>query len=162
MADAMYDGNGNPVFLSRKEANYLNSLGIVTGRNTSRGLVIWGSNTASFPGTSDVKDRFIPNRRQMDFIGNTVVTTFDEKIDKPGNRREIDAIINDINLWLADQQNSGYLLEYYVRFDHEENPDSEILNGHYKVHIGEGSPTPIESLEFVLEFTTGGFDSLAD
>ena len=162
LADAMYDGDGNPAFLSKKEANYLNSLGIVTGRSTRRGLVIWGSNTASFPGTPDVKDRFIPNRRQMDFIGNTVVTTFDNKIDKPGNRREIDAIINDINLWLADQQNSGYLLEYYVRFDHEENPDSEILNGHYKVHIGEGSPTPIESLEFVLEFTTGGFDSLAD
>jgi len=161
-ADAMYDGDGNPVFLSRTEANYLNSLGIVTGRSTRRGLVIWGSNTASFPGTSDVKDRFIPNRRQMDFIGNTVVTTFDEKIDKPGNRREIDAIINGINLWLANQQNSGYLLEHYVRFDHEENPDSEILNGHYKVRIGEGSPTPIESLEFVLEFTTGGFASLAD
>jgi hypothetical protein len=161
-ADAMYDGDGNPIFLSRKEANYLNSLGIVTGRSTRRGLVIWGSNTAAFPGTSDVKDRFIPNRRQMDFIGNTVVTTFDEKVDKPGNRREIDAIVNDINLWLADQQNSGYLLEHYVRFDHEENPDSEILNGHYKVRIGEGSPTPIESLEFVLEFTTGGFASLAD
>ena len=161
-ADAMYDGDGNPVFLSKKEANYLNSLGIVTGRSTRRGLVIWGSNTAEFPETSDVKDRFIPNRRQMDFIGNTVVTTFDEKIDKPGNRREIDAIINDINLWLADQQNSGYLLEHYVRFDHEENPDSEILNGHYKVRIGEGSPTPIESLEFVLEFTTGGFASLTD
>jgi hypothetical protein len=41
-----------------------------------------------------------------------------------------------------------------VEFRHDENPDTELINGHYKFHVFQASPIPAEHIEFLIEFDT--------
>jgi phage tail sheath protein FI len=134
------------------DANMLNSYGVVTALNWIGGWKSWGNRTACYPGVTDVKDMFIPVRRMFDYVGNTVVLTIWQKVDEPGNRRLIDAIVNSLQLWLDGLTNSEALLGARIEFRHDENPSTEILNGHYVFHIYIAVPTPAEWLDFRIEY----------
>jgi len=134
------------------DANMLNSQGVVTALNWIGGWRSWGNRTAAYPSNSDVKDMFIPVRRMFDYIGNSIVLTIWQKVDEPGNRRLIDAVVNSIQLWLDGLTNSEALLGARVEFRHDENPTTEILNGHYVFHVYIAVPTPAEWLDFRIEY----------
>jgi phage tail sheath protein FI len=144
------DGTELPMNLA--DANMLNSQGVVTALNWVGGWRSWGNRTASYPANTDVKDMFIPVRRMFDYIGNTVVLTIWQKVDEPGNRRLIDAIVNSLQLWLDGLAASEALTGARLEFRHEENPTTEILNGHYVFHIYIAVPTPAEWLDFRIEY----------
>jgi phage tail sheath protein FI len=134
------------------DANMLNSQGVITALNWIGGWRSWGNRTAAFPSNTDVKDMFIPVRRMFDYIGNTVVLTIWQKVDEPGNRRLIDAIVNSLQLWLDGLSNSEALLGARIEFNQSENPTTELLNGHYIFHIFIAVPTPAEWLDFRIEY----------
>jgi phage tail sheath protein FI len=134
------------------DANYLNSQGIVTALNFVGGWRSWGNRTAAYPANSDVKDMFIPVRRMFDYIGNTIVLTIWQKVDEPGNRRLIDAVVNSLQLWLDGLAATEALLGARVEFRQDENPTTELLNGHYTFHIYIAVPTPAEWLDFRIEY----------
>lgn len=134
------------------DANMLNSQGVITALNWIGGWRSWGNRTACFPSNTDVKDMFISVRRMFDFIGNTVVLTIWQKVDEPGNRRLIDAIVNSLQLWLDGLSNSEALLGARIEFRQDENPTTELLNGHYVFHIYLAVPTPAEWLDFRIEY----------
>jgi phage tail sheath protein FI len=134
------------------DANMLNSQGVVTALNWIGGWRSWGNRTAAYPANSDVKDMFIPVRRMFDYVGNTIVLTIWQKVDEPGNRRLIDAIVNSLQLWLDGLSNSEALLGARIEFRHDENPVTELLNGHYVFHIYIAVPTPAEWIDFKLEY----------
>jgi hypothetical protein len=140
------------VFFGKGSADMLNGQGIVTAINWIGGWKLWGNNTSIYPSQSDPKDRWIPVRRTTDWLGNTVVLTIYQFVDKPGNRRLIDAVIDSLNIWLNSLVNSGVSLGARVEFRQDENSDADLLNGHYKFHIYEAFPTPAEWIEFLLEF----------
>jgi phage tail sheath protein FI len=144
------DGSELPMHLL--DANALNSQGIVTALNWIGGWRSWGNRTAAYPANSDVKDMFIPVRRTFDFIGNTIVLTIWQKVDEPGNRRLIDAIVNSLQQWLDGLTNEEALVGARIEFRHDENPTTEILNGHYTFHILIAVPTPAEWLDFRIEY----------
>jgi phage tail sheath protein FI len=134
------------------DANMLNSQGVVTALNWIGGWRSWGNRTACYPGVTDVKDMFIPVRRTFDYVGNTIVLTIWQKVDEPGNRRLIDAVVNSLQLWLDGLTNQEALLGARVEFRHDENPTTEILNGHYVFHVYIAVPTPAEWLDFRIEY----------
>lgn len=138
--------------MSLFDANMLNSQGVVTALNFIGGWRSWGNRTAAYPASTDVKDMFIPVRRTFDFVGNTIVLTIWQKVDEPGNRRLIDAIINSLQLWLDGVSNSEALLGARIEFRHDENPTTELLNGHYVFHVYIAVPTPAEWLDFRIEY----------
>ena len=144
------DGSELPMHLL--DANMLNSQGVVTALNWIGGWRSWGNRTAAYPANTDVKDMFIPVRRMFDFIGNSIVLTIWQKVDEPGNRRLIDAVVNSIQLWLDGLANSEALLGARIEFRHDENPTTEILNGHYVFHVYIAVPTPAEWLDFRIEY----------
>jgi Phage tail sheath protein FI len=144
------DGTELPMHLL--DANMLNSQGVITALNWIGGWRSWGNRTACFPTNTDVKDMFIPVRRMFDFIGNSVVLTIWQKVDEPGNRRLIDAVVNSLQLWLDGLSNSEALLGARIEFRQDENPTTEILNGHYLFHIYIAVPTPAEWLDFRIEY----------
>jgi hypothetical protein len=39
-----------------------------------------------------------------------------------------------------------------VVFLHSENPDTELINGHFKFHVYATAPIPAEHIEFLIEF----------
>jgi len=146
----LQDGTELPMHLL--DANYLNSQGVVTALNFIGGWRSWGNRTAAYPADSDVKDMFIPVRRMFDYIGNTVVLTIWQKVDEPGNRRLIDAVVNSLQLWLDGLAASQALLGARVEFRQDENPTTELLDGHYTFHIYIAVPTPAEWLDFRIEY----------
>lgn len=144
------DGTELPMHLL--DANMLNSQGVITALNWIGGWRSWGNRTACYPSNTDVKDMFISVRRMFDFIGNSIVLTIWQKVDEPGNRRLIDAVVNSIQLWLDGLSNSEALLGARIEFRHDENPTTEILNGHYVFHVYIAVPTPAEWLDFRIEY----------
>ena len=144
------DGTELPMHLI--DANYLNSQGIVTALNFIGGWRSWGNRTAAYPSNTDVKDMFIPVRRTFDFIGNTTVLTIWQKVDDPGNRRLIDAVVNSLQMWLDGLAATEALLGARIEFRQDENPTIELLNGHYVFHIYIAVPTPAEWLDFRVEY----------
>jgi phage tail sheath protein FI len=150
--NALRLADGTELNMNLLDANMLNSQGVVTALNWIGGWRSWGNRTAAYPANSDVKDMFIPVRRMFDYIGNTIVLTIWQKVDEPGNRRLIDAIVNSIQLWLDGLTNQEALLGARIEFRHDENPTTEILNGHYVFHIYVAVPTPAEWLDFRIEY----------
>jgi len=144
------DGTELPMHLL--DANYLNSQGIVTALNFIGGWRSWGNRTAAYPSNTDVKDMFIPVKRMFDYIGNTTVLTIWQKVDDPGNRRLIDAVVNSLQLWLDGLAATEALLGARIEFRQDENPTTELLNGHYVFHIYIAVPTPAEWLDFRVEY----------
>jgi len=150
--NSLQDASGNEIPMHLADANMLNSQGVITALNWIGGWRSWGNRTACYPSNSDVKDMFIPVRRMFDYIGNTVVLTIWQEVDEPGNRRLIDAIVNSIQLWLDGITATGALIGASIAFNQNENPATEILNGHYVFHIYIAVPTPAEWLDFKIEY----------
>jgi phage tail sheath protein FI len=144
--------DGTEINMNLFDANMLNSQGVVTALNWIGGWRSWGNRTAAYPANSDVKDMFIPVRRMFDYIGNTIVLTIWQKVDEPGNRRLIDAVVNSLQMWLDGLTNQEALLGARIEFRHDENPTTEILNGHYVFHVYIAVPTPAEWLDFRIEY----------
>jgi phage tail sheath protein FI len=156
--------DGTEMILSKDQADYLNSIGVVTALNWGiYGWKGWGNRTAAGGGQSaDVKDVFIPNKRMGDWIGNTFVLTMHAYVDEPGNRRLIDLVVNSFNRWLNGIQAQGAILGGRIEFRHEDNPTDQLLDGHYVFHVFYLSPTPAEWIEALLEVDIGYFDVLFD
>jgi phage tail sheath protein FI len=150
--NALLLADDTEIDVSLFDANMLNSQGVITALNWIGGWRSWGNRTAAYPANSDVKDMFIPVRRTFDYVGNTIVLTIWQKVDEPGNRRLIDAVVNSLQLWLDGLTNSEALLGARIEFRHDENPTTEILNGHYVFHVYFAVPTPAEWLDFRLEY----------
>lgn len=148
------------VFFNKPNADSLNGQGIISAINWIGGWKLWGSNMSIYPSNSDPKDRWLPVRRMMDWLGNTIVLTVYQFVDEPGNRRLIDSIIDSLNIYLNSLVAAGNALGARVEFRHEDNSDVEILAGHYVFHVFTAFPTPAEHIEFLLEFDVSYLSTL--
>jgi phage tail sheath protein FI len=144
-------GPPKEIIFSKDYGDMLNGQGILTAINWIGGWKAWGSNMACYPFITDPKDRWMPARRMTDFVGNSLVLTVFQKVDKPTNRRLIDTIVDTTNIWLNSLVSSGNAMGARVEFRHDENPDTEMINGHYLFHVYEFFPLPAEWIEFKLE-----------
>ncbi|MGM9640380.1 MAG: phage tail protein, partial [Faecousia sp.] len=100
VADAMVLSSGEEVMLSHPQANMLNANGIMTGLNFIGSMVAWGNYTAAYPEINAEEVCFIPMARVFDWVGNTVIRTLWSKLDAPVNRRLMDTVVDEINIWL--------------------------------------------------------------
>lgn len=89
--------DGTEVALDQEQANLLNGQGVITAINAN-GFKLWGNNTAAYPSTTDPKDRWLAVRRFFDWDGNNFILTYFQKVDKPGNTRLIQSIVDSQNI----------------------------------------------------------------
>lgn len=151
-ADAMVLASGEEVMLSHPQANMLNAQGIVTGLNFIGSLVAWGNYTAAYPESKAEEVCFIPLARVFDWVGNTVIRTLWGKLDTPIDRRLMDTVVDEINIWLNGLVGSGYLYGARVEAPEEENTKENLLAGIIKVHIYIASPSPAQEISITLEY----------
>lgn len=150
---AAVDDDGTEILLTIEQANALNVQGIVTSRNTFNGWRSWGNRTGGYPGTTDPKDAFIPQRRMGNYINNTLILTTERDVDSPGNRRQIDGVVGTVQSWLNGLISEGALLPgSKVEFRTEDNPASDVLDGIYRYRVTQASPTPAEDIRFIVEY----------
>lgn len=143
---------GDEVYLGPNSAAYLNGEGIVTGLNFIGGWKAWGNRTAAYPGNSDPKDAFIAIRRMFNWIGNTLILTFWQKVDDPLSRRQIDTVIDSANIWLNGLASQGFILGGRVEFLESENPITDLMDGISRFHVYVTPPSPNREIDFILEY----------
>lgn len=158
--DSAVLADGSPVILGVDQANYLNGNGIITTVNFIGGHKLWGNRTAAYPANSDAKDAFIPLRRMFNYVANTLVLTYWNKVDDPGNPKLIETIIRSVNTWLDGLTAEGKILGGRVEFWKELNPTTSLLGGKYKFKVFLTPPTPAEDISFELELDISYFDTL--
>lgn len=159
-ADGAVIDSGAEVTLDPSQATYLNGEGIVTALNFIGGWKLWGNRTGAYPGSTDVKDTFIPVRRMFNWVANTIILTFWQKVDDPTNKRLIDTVVDSLNIWLNGLTARGPLLGGRIEFQQDENPTTDLLNGIVRFHVYFAPPTPAEDMEFVLEFDVNYLNAL--
>ena len=152
--------DGTDVYLSKLEANYLNGIGIVTGLNFSGGWKLWSNRTGAYPSNADPKDNFIPMRRMINWVGNTIVTTYFSKTDAPINKRLIETITDSVQIWLNGLAAQGVILGGRITFDADVNPVTSLIDGIIRFHIYLGLATPARAINFDLEFDPSYFATL--
>ena len=143
-----------------QEANYLNEQGIATVFRMFSGYKLWGNRTAAFPGITDIKDSFLPNRRMANWIENNLIVNTWQKVDNPMNKRLIESIVDTWNIALGGLVGRGYLLGAKVYFLEEDNPLTDLANGIIRFRIKYLAPPPAEDIEFILVVDLNYFDEL--
>ncbi|GIQ69268.1 phage tail sheath family protein [Xylanibacillus composti] len=151
-ADGAQLADGTEVLLGQDQANYLNGEGIVTALNWIGGWRAWGNRTGVYPANTDPKDAFIPVRRMMDWIQNTIILTFWQQVDAPITRRLVEAVTDSLNLWLNGLAAAGNILGGRVEFLASENPDAALADGIVKFHVYVTPPSPAKEIDFVVEY----------
>ena len=145
--------DGTEVTLTFEQTNIIASCGVVTALNfMGVGWTCRNNYTACYPGSTDVKDQFIPVSRMFDFVANTLIRTFWSKLDKPMNLRLLDNIQDTCNIWLNGLVSQEYLLGARVELKASENPATGLLAGIISFHIYLTPPVPMQECHFMLEF----------
>jgi phage tail sheath protein FI len=135
------------------QANYLSGEGIATAVNFTGGWRAWGVQTAAYPVNTDIKDSMIPVRRMFNWIGNQIILTYHQKVDMPMLKRNIETIIDSINVWLNGLASREFLIGHpYVEFTEAENPTTDLLAGIVRFHVHIPPPPAMKELEFILEY----------
>ena len=144
--------DGTEIPLSLPNAEYLNGQGIVTGLNFIGGLRAFGNRTACYPANTDPKDAFIPLRRMFCWVCNTVVQTCWQRLDKPLNRRQVQTVVNTVQIWLNGLVAREFLIAGTIDFREDENPITNLADGISRFHITLTPPSPNREISFILEY----------
>ena len=151
--------DGTEVVLDQQQANdVLNANGIITAINAN-GFKSWGNSTAAYPSTTDPKDRWFAVRRFFDWDGNNFIRTYFQKVDKPGNKRLIQSIVDSQNIVGNGYVARDYCAGYRVEFLASENPATNLLNGHLTVHTFLAPYIPAEYIENIREYDVAALES---
>lgn len=153
-------GDGTPLFLGPDQAAYLNGEGIVTALNFIGGWKAWGNRTGAYPGNSDPKDAFIPVRRMMNWIANTIILTYWQRVDGPITRRLTEAVVDSLNLWLNGLTAQGAILGGRVEFRADENPTTDLMDGIVRFHVFVTPPSPARDIDFITEYDASYLSAL--
>ena len=157
---AMVADNGEEIVLDIQNANYLNENGVVTGLNFYNGFVSWGNYTACYPANTDPADYIYSINRMFRWVAKTVILSYWNYIDRKLTRRLIDAILQGVNDWLNGLTADEKILGGRVEMLEEENTTTELMAGHVKFHLYLTPPSPLQQLEFVLEYDLSYLEAL--
>lgn len=152
--DGLCLNDGTPISLGLDIANYLNSQGITTAMNFTNGWVLWGNYTAAYPGTTDVKDTVLAVRDMFNTEQKSFILTYFNKVDKPGNRNQIDSIVESQNIKYNGMTSAGIIYGGKVEFREEDNPITDLLNMIFKFKLYLSAVLPMQELVEDFEFDT--------
>lgn len=151
-ADSMVLADGTEVTLDLQQANYLNDNGVITALNFYNGFVSWGNYSACFPANTDPVDYFYCVNRMFKWVAKTVTLSYWSYVDRRLTRRLIDAILQGVNDWLLALSAEERILGGRVELREDENTLTALMSGKAKFHIYITPPSPMQKLEFVLEY----------
>ena len=159
-ADRMVVASGEEVTQDLQNANYLNENGVVTALNFYNGFVSWGNYTACYPANTDPADYFYCINRMFRWVAKTTILSYWSYVDRKLTRRLIDAILQGVNDWLNGLTADEKILGGRVEMNESENTTTALMAGHVKFHVYLTPPSPLQQLEFVLEYDLSYLEAL--
>lgn len=115
---------------------------------------------SAYPNQLDPKDYWLPLRKMLAWVSNTLITSFFHKVDKPINRRLVQNIVNSVNIWLNSLAAREFILGGRVEFLREENADTDLIAGKLTLHVYIGFVTPAQEINFLVEYDTSYLETL--
>lgn len=158
--DSMVLEDGTEVLLDLVKANYLNSQGIITALNFIGGFVSWGNETACYPSNTDVTDYFYNVSRMFQWVGNSIILSIWNKVDRNLRPRLITSISQSLNIWLNGLTAEERILGGRIEFLEDENPVTDLMAGIANFHVYLTPCSPAKELHFVLEYDIGYLNTL--
>lgn len=159
-ADKSCLANGIGILLGIDEANYLNENGINTAINFIGGWKAWGNRTSCFPSNTDPKDNFIASRMMTNFILNTAILNFWNKVDNPTNKVLIKTVVDSINIWLNGLKAAGMIIGAQIDFREQDNPTTSLTSGKIVFKLYYAPSLPAEDICIDLEVDVNYYSSL--
>lgn len=150
-ATAICTEDGEEIYLDLDQANYVNSVGIVTFLNFN-GFRLWGNNTVAYPSNTDPKDRYISARRFMSYDDNNFILTNFGNVDMQANPRLREAVIEQQNTIGASYVSSQICARYEMAYLESENTEQTLADGKLYFHKYAATYLPAEAIEEVVEF----------
>ncbi len=142
--------NGQEMHLTKKQINnYLNAVGVVSFAYMG-GWKCWGNNTAAYPDDETPNNRFIKCVMVSNYLENRFKTEYLPTIGEDGSYKVIDSVVGNFNADL-NALTPDYLAGAQVIFNKDENPKSQIINGHFRFHTRYADWPSVEAIE--NEFT---------
>ena len=133
---------------SASDTNVLNSQGILTAFQAfGTGIRVWGNRSAGFPSYT-TPDVFIPIRRTMDVIEQSVMLSMMQFLDQPISNALITTILASVNSFLRVLIGRGALVAGTSTYNPAENPPAQIAAGQLVFDIDCMPPPPAERLTF--------------
>jgi len=133
---------------SASDTNVLNSQGILTAFQAfGTGIRVWGNRSAGFPSYT-TPDVFIPIRRTMDVIEQSVMLSMMQFLDQPISNALISTILASVNSFIRVLIGRGALVAGTASYNPAENPPSQIAAGQLVFDIDCMPPPPAERLTF--------------
>lgn len=158
--DAAVLADGTEILLSLEQANYLNGQGIVTALNWVGGWRAWGHRTSVYPTNTDPKDAFISVRRVFIYEQNQFILSFWQNVDKPGNTKLIENVVDSKNIDLNSKKARQFILGGHIEFLEEENATTALMDGIYAFHLYITPGTPAREIKGHFEFDPTYFSAL--
>lgn len=147
--------DGTEVSYDMDEVNdYLNANGVISAVNVD-GFLAWGNNTAAYPASDNVVDRWVTSVMMFDYMENKFKRNFFKKISNKTSYREIEDIVLTENLGINSLKGSDDIAGGEITFNREENPTEQILAGKIQFHERLATYPPMEDIEneFVFDPT---------
>lgn len=143
--------DGTEVILDSQRAEVLDKNGICTAINEA-GWRFWGNRTAAYPGSTDVKDVFIPCRRMFLWWGNTFIRTYLQKVDDLTNRRLIESVIDSENIRANGFRAADQIAGASIALD-PSLTTTDLLEGTIRFRQMIAFYTPAETIINTMEFS---------
>lgn len=133
---------------SSSDANLLNEKGITTVFNSyGTGYRTWGNRSAAFP-TDTSPDNFIAVRRTADVINESIEQACLQFVDQPITQGWIDSVRETVNAFLRTLQGRGAIIDGVCKYLQEDNPPTQLAQGHVTFYVDFMPPTPAERISF--------------
>ncbi len=144
--------DGTEVNFDLDEANdYLNANGVISAVNIN-GFLVWGNNTAAYPQSSDIVDRWLTSVMMFDYIENNFKRNFFSAVGNRVDYRAIEDVVLGENLALNSLKGSGDIAGGEISFSMDDNPIEQILAGHITFKERLATYPPMEDITNEFEF----------
>lgn len=143
-----------------QQANFLNKNGVVTAINF-KGWRCWGSETAKNPLATDPKDKFAYTRRMFKYIGNELVLSYFNNVDKRFTLKMAETMEKSMNIRLNSLVSGNHLLSGKVAFYAADNSLIDIINGDITWTIEVGIVPLAKSITFKKVYDVKALEAFA-
>lgn len=153
---------GGTVKFDEAKANTLNAEGITTAIYSGGTWRLWGPHMGNYKYGADIKpeDMFDASIRMMQWLTNGFQENFMSQVDGPLNRRTVERILDDSQVWLNALTAEGKILYGNIEFKSQSNPESAMVEGDFVFDVGT-TTTPVgKSLTFAVQWKKTGLSSL--
>src|SRR5260221_1418927 len=147
--------DGTQIDMDLAQSDAIENWGLVNIVN-SNGWRLIGDFTCAYPVDTDVHDMWIPLRRMFNWLGNSLGLTLAQDIDLPGNKTTLGSIGLTIQQFGNSLVQEGACNTFRVRWLPADNLAADVMVGIYKFHILWTPPTPIRTLDILLEYDVAG------